>query len=96
MGIADSFLEFRGLQENMKPAAGTSLDIRRARFVIGRVGERDAMNLKCEVDSPAVNLADAVAASLQSVTTLRGSVELVAAGSLPNAGKVIDDGREHG
>ncbi len=94
MGIADSFLEFRGLQENMKPAAGTSLDIRRARLVIGRVGERDAMTLKCKVD--AVNLADAVAASLQSVTTLRGSVELVAAGSLPNEGKVIDDGREHG
>ncbi len=36
-------------QENMKPAAGTSLDIRRARLVIGRVGERDAMTLKCEV-----------------------------------------------
>ncbi len=89
MGIADSFLEFRGLQENMKPAAGTSLDIRRA-------GERDAMTLKCKVDAPAVNLADAVAASLQSVTTLRWSVELVAAGSLPNDGKVIDDCREHG
>ncbi len=96
MGIADSFLEFRGLQENMKPAAGTSLDIRRARLVIGRVGERDAMTLKCKVDAPAVNLADAVAASLQSVTKLRGTVELVAAGSLPNDGKVIDDGREHG
>ncbi len=26
MAIADSFLEFRGLQENMKPAVGTSLD----------------------------------------------------------------------
>ncbi len=54
----------------MKPPAGTSLDIRRARLVIGRVGERDAMTLKCKVDAPAVNLADAVAASLQSVTKL--------------------------
>ncbi len=61
MGIADTFLEFRGLQENMKPAVGTSLDIRRARLVIGRVGERDAMTLKCEV---AANLADAVGATL--------------------------------
>ena len=50
MRVPDSFLEFRGLQENMKPAAGTSLDIRRARLVIGRVGERDAMTLKCKVD----------------------------------------------
>ncbi len=96
MGIPDSFLELWCLLENMKPAAGTSLEIRRARPVIGRVGERDAMTLKCKVDAPAVNLADAVAASLQSVTTFRGSVELVAAGSLPNDGKVIDDGREHG
>ncbi len=96
MAIADSFLEFRGLQENMKPAVGTSLDIRRARLVIGRVGERDVMTLKCKVDAPAVNLADEVAASLQSVTKLRGTVELFAAGSLPNDGKVIDDGREHG
>ena len=38
----------------------------------------------------------AVAASLQSVTKLRGTVELFAAGSLPNDGKVIDDCREHG
>ncbi len=37
MAIADSFLKFRGFQENMKPAAGTSLDIRRARLVIGRI-----------------------------------------------------------
>ena len=96
MAIAKTYLEFKDLQENRKPAVGTSLDIRRARLVIGRVGERDAMTLKCEVDAPAVNLADAVAASLQSVTKLRGTVELVAAGSLPNDGKVIDDGREHG
>ncbi len=71
----------------MKPAAGTSLDIRRARLVIGRVGERDVMTLKWEVDTPAANLADAVAASLQSVTTLRGTVELIAAGSLPKIRK---------
>ncbi len=38
----------------------------------------------------------AVAASLQSVTKLRGTVELFAADSLPNDGKVIDDRREHG
>ena len=61
MEIVVSFLEFRGSQENVKPAAGTSLDIRRARLVIGRVGERDAMTLKCEV---AANLADAVGATL--------------------------------
>ncbi len=48
------------------------------------------MTLKCEADAPAANLADAVAASLQSVTKLRRTVEVVAAGSLPKDGKVIE------
>ena len=48
MEIAKTYLEFKDLQENMKPAAGTSLDIRRARLVIGRVGERDAMTLNAK------------------------------------------------
>ena len=41
-------------------------------------------------------LADAVAASLQSVTKLKGRVELVAPGSLPNDGKIIADERSIG
>ena len=39
---------------------------------------------------------EAVAATLQSVTKLRGKVELVAPGSLPNDGKVIADERPVG
>ena len=38
-------------------------------------------------------LADAVAATLQSVTKMKGAVKLVAPGSLPNDGKVIADER---
>jgi phenylacetate-CoA ligase len=38
-------------------------------------------------------LAGAVATSLQAVTKLRGQVELVAPGTLPNDGKVITDER---
>jgi phenylacetate-CoA ligase len=38
-------------------------------------------------------LAEAVAATLQSVTKLHGEVKLVAPGSLPNDGKVISDER---
>ena len=37
-----------------------------------------------------------VAATLHAVTKLRGEVELVAAGSLPNDGKVISDERPVG
>ena len=41
----------------------------------------------------AERLAEAVAATLQSVTKLRGEVKLVAPGTLPNDGKVIADER---
>ena len=51
------------------------------------------MTLSAECTTPAADLAEAVAATLQSVTKLRGSVELVAPASLPNDGKVIADER---
>ena len=51
------------------------------------------MTLKAECARAGGRPADAVAATLQSVTKLRGAVELVAPGSLPNDGKVIADER---
>ena len=39
---------------------------------------------------------DRVAATLQAATKLRGEVRLVAAGTLPNDGKVIADERSFG
>ena len=39
---------------------------------------------------------EAVVASIRDVTKLRGEVELVAPGSLPNDGKVIEDLRKYG
>ena len=41
-------------------------------------------------------LADALSASLTAVTKLRGAIDLVKPGSLPNDGKVIDDKRPVG
>ena len=40
--------------------------------------------------------AGAIAASVQAVMKLRGAVEVLAPGSLPNDGKVIDDRRSYG
>ena len=40
-------------------------------------------------------LAEAIVASIREVTKLRGEVELVDAGSLPNDGKVIEDLRKY-
>jgi phenylacetate-CoA ligase len=53
------------------------------------------MTLKCEVENGGTGLAAAVANSLQAACKLKGAVELVALGSLPNDGKVIDDQRRY-
>ncbi len=73
-------------------------EVARARLVIeGEVGS-DRMTLKCEVADGAgtEQLAAALVATIRDVTKLRGEVEFVAAGSLPNDGKVIDDLRKYG
>jgi len=69
--------------------------IARARLVIeGETGD-DRMMLRCEVVGSPAGLAEAVVASIRDVTKLRGEVEFVAPGSLPNDGKVIDDVRKY-
>jgi phenylacetate-CoA ligase len=51
------------------------------------------MTLRAECAAVAETLQVALAATLRAVTKLGGNVELVAAGSLPNDGKVIADER---
>ena len=60
----------------------------------GRAGRHDASARNAP--SRSAGLAEAVAATLQSVTKLKGAVELVTPGSLPNDGKVIADERPVG
>jgi phenylacetate-CoA ligase len=62
-------------------------------LTVTRVGEQDAMTLKAECTGPADGLGDAVAATLQAATKLKGNVVFVAPGTLPNDGKVIADER---
>ena len=67
----------------------------RLRLVVTRAGETDAMTLKVEHPAPTPDLAAALADALQAVTKLRGKVELVPPGTLPNDGKVIADERAY-
>jgi phenylacetate-CoA ligase len=70
-------------------------EILKARLVVqGETGD-DRMTLKCEAKDRPVGLADAVVASLRDLTKLRGEVELLDPGSLPNDGKVIEDLRKY-
>jgi phenylacetate-CoA ligase len=68
----------------------------RARLVVEGEAGNDRMTLRCEVSEKSANLGEAIVGSIRDVTKLRGEVELVAPGSLPNDGKVIEDLRKYG
>ena len=55
----------------------------------------DRMTLQVEVAGQPDGLADALANSMRDVTKLRGDVQLLPPGSLPNDGKVIEDARSY-
>ncbi len=70
-------------------------EIVRARLLVEGEAGSDRMTLKCEVNERPAGLSDAIVASIRDVTKLRGEVELMAPGSLPNDGKVIEDLRKY-
>ncbi|MEO0915225.1 MAG: phenylacetate--CoA ligase family protein, partial [Pseudomonadota bacterium] len=69
------------------------LGVARARVTVSRAGEDDAMAVAIEAPEGDAN---AFAAAVRDVLKLRASIEIVAPGSLPNDGKVIDDQRTYG
>jgi len=79
-----------------KPSkSALQLAFHRGRLVIsGNIGS-DRMTLKVESDGQPAGLADRLAASMRDVTKLRADIELLAPGSLPNDGKVIEDLRSY-
>ncbi len=73
-------------------------EIARARLVVEWVDEADRMTLRFEThgattDNPAA-LSAAIASSIRDLCKVRGEVELLPPGSLPNDGIIIDDARE--
>jgi phenylacetate-coenzyme A ligase PaaK-like adenylate-forming protein len=99
MGRADQSTKVRAMFVTAKQVSEILRrhpEVLRARLVVeGEVGQ-DRMTLKCEAKERPAGLAEAVVASIRDVTKLRGEIELVAPGSLPNDGKVIDDLRKYG
>jgi phenylacetate-CoA ligase len=69
-------------------------EILRARLVVRRVNDADEMTLHCETAFAGDEvLARSVVGSIREVCKLRGQVELLPPGSLPNDGRVIEDTR---
>jgi phenylacetate-CoA ligase len=62
---------------------------------VTRDAEQDAMTLFAESNVLDEGLGAKVAETLAAVTKLKGTVQLVGAGSLPNDGKVIADERKY-
>lgn len=94
LGRADQAAKVRGMfvrPEQVAEILRAVPAVARARLVLGLVEERDTLLLRAEADDP--GLAAPLAVALQSATRLRGAVEIVPPGSLPNDGKVIDDTR---
>ena len=98
MGRADQTAKVRGMFVHPSQVAEIVRrhpELGRARLVIEGEMANDRMTLKAEVAAGAEGLAPAVAATIRDVTKLRGEVALVAPGSLPNDGKVIEDARKY-
>lgn len=94
LGRADQRTKVKGMFVDPKQIAEIVRrhpGIAKARLLVTRDGERDAMVLMIAGDVDAL----AVEATLREVTKLGGAVERVEAASLPNDGKVIDDQRDY-
>jgi phenylacetate-CoA ligase len=99
MGRADQTTKVKGMfvrPEQVAEIGQRHPEVGRLRLVVTRSGEVDAMALKAECAAPSEALAQRLAESLRAITKLGGTVELVAPGSLPNDGKVIEDARPAG
>jgi phenylacetate-CoA ligase len=96
MGRADQTAKVKGMfvrPDQIAEVAKRHPELKRLRLVITREGEQDAMTLKAEAAADPA-LAGKVAETLQTITKLKGAVELVSPGTLPNDGKIIADERK--
>ena len=98
MGRADQTTKIKGMfvdPGQVVEVAKHHPELGRVRLRVTREAEQDVMTLAAECAAPASALKDTVAATLQAVTKLKGHVELVAPGTLPNDGKIIADERSY-
>ncbi len=99
MGRADQTTKIRGMFVHPKQVDDIVKrfpEIARARLVVSGEMASDTMTLKVETDcSGPDSLARKISEAIRDVTKLRGVVELVTIGTLPNDGKVIEDARNY-
>ncbi len=96
MGRADQTTKVKGMfvrPEQVADLVARHEEVVKARVVVTREGERDVMTVQVETDGSVDP--KAIEASITEVIKLRGTVEPLELGSLPNDGKVIEDRRDY-
>jgi phenylacetate-CoA ligase len=98
MGRADQTTKVKGMfvhPSQVAEVAARHAEIVKARLEVESRDNVDEMTLRCEVKAGGEALAQAIAATVQTVCKLRGKVVLTKPGELPNDGKVIADLRDY-
>jgi phenylacetate-CoA ligase len=98
MGRADQTTKVRGMFVHPGQVAAIAKrfpQVLRARLVVSGEMANDQMVLQVETTETAEGLAQQLADAMREVTKLRGEVQMVAPGTLPNDGKVIEDARSY-
>jgi phenylacetate-CoA ligase len=98
MGRADQTTKIRGTFVHPSQVADIAKrfpEIVKARLVVSGEMANDVMTLKVETASAPQGLDARIGEAIRDVTKLRGDVELLSPGSLPNDGKVIEDARSY-
>jgi phenylacetate-CoA ligase len=102
LGRADQTTKVRGMFVHPSQVAEIARrfpQVQRARLVVSGEMANDRMTLQVEAPQLAFSESNEwsqqVAEAIRDVTKLRGEVSVVAPGSLPNDGKVIEDARSY-
>lgn len=95
MGRADQTTKIKGMfvrPEQVAALVAKHDEIVKTRVIASRQGEMDVMTVQIEANGGDV---DAFAATIKDVLKLKGAVEVVAPGTLPKDGLVIEDQRKY-
>ena len=98
MGRADQTTKVRGMFVHPAQVAEIARrfpEVIKARLVVSGEMASDTMALQVETAGAPGDLAERIGEAIRDVTKLRGAVQLLTPGSLPNDGKVIEDARSY-
>jgi phenylacetate-CoA ligase len=98
MGRADQTTKIKGMFVHPSQVAEITRrfpQVQKARLVVSGEMANDQMCLQVEAVEVNDGLREQLETAIRDVTKLRGQVQVVRPGSLPNDGKVIEDARSY-